>query len=364
MAELVCVEVDKGPSMSLTDTSCVELRSDTFSLPTDAMRQAIASAVVGDDMVGEDPTVNALEARMCELLGKPASVYLCSGTQSNQAAVWAHCQPGDEMLIESLGHIGDWEGGGPAALRGVSVRRVQGHGGMLTLDDLQGRIRNPSQHVAVQTLLALENTTNMGGGRVWPIDQFADVCAWARNNGLKTHLDGARLFNAVVASGVAARDWCKHVDSVSVCFSKGLGCPMGSILAGSEETIAKARRARKIFGGALRQSGMMAAAALYAIDHHIDRLAEDHDNATRLVEGLQGLPNINAPKDEVETNMVFVDVSPDWGTAAEFAAKLVAHGVKLYDVGPQRLRAVLHLNVSSDDVDRAINAFKQVADGC
>lgn len=338
----------------------VELRSDTFSQPTAAMRQAICEAVVGDDMVGEDPTVNELERRMAELLGKPAAVYMCSGTQSNQSAVWAHCQPGDELFIESLGHIGDWEGGGPAVLRGVSLRRVVGRGGMLSVEDLQPHLRAVNQHVPIQTLLCLENTTNMGGGRVWPFEQFEAVCRWARENSLKIHLDGARLFNAVVASDVSAASWANEVDTVSICFSKGLGCPMGSVLVGSEDAIAKARRARKVFGGALRQSGMMAASALHAIDNHIERLADDHANARAFAHGLQTVSSVEAPLDEVETNMVFVNVDPKWGPAAEFAKRLGDSGVKLYDVGPQRLRAVFHLDVSANDVETAIAAFARI----
>lgn len=244
----------------------IELRSDTFTQPTDAMRQAIANAIVGDDMVGEDPTVNELERRMCQLLGKPAAVYACSGSQSNQIAIWSHCRPGDELLIESTGHIANWEGGAPAVCSGVSIRRVPGEGGMLTPADLTPVLRPRNQHAAQQTLLCLENTTNLGGGRVWPFEQFQEVCAWARPHGLKIHLDGARLFNAVIASGISADRWASEVDSVSICFSKGLGCPMGSVLVGNEQVIADARRARKIFGGALRQSGMMAAAAVHAID--------------------------------------------------------------------------------------------------
>lgn len=343
-------------------TDFVELRSDTFSQPTAAMRQAIANAVVGDDMVGEDPTVNELERRMGQLLGKPAAVYLCSGSQSNQSAIWAHCAPGDELLIESHGHIAEYESGGPAVLRGVSLRRIAGQGGMLTVDDLAPRLRGVNQHVPTQTLLCVENTTNIGGGRVWPFDQFRDVCDWAHRSGLKVHLDGARLFNAVVASGVPAADWAAEVDSVSICFSKGLGCPMGSILVGSEEVIAKARRARKIFGGALRQSGMMAASAMYALDHHIDRLAEDHAHARALAEGIADLPSISVSLDEVETNMVFIHVCPEWGTAEQFAAALEAEGVKLYDIDARRLRAVLHLDVTRADVDRAIIAFRKVAE--
>lgn len=339
----------------------VELRSDTFTKPTPEMRQAIANAEVGDDMVGEDPTVNALEARVAALFGKEAAVFACSGTQSNQMAVWSHCQPGDELWIESTGHIVDWEAGGPATLRGVSLRRVPGVGGMLDPDDLEKVPLRHSLHCPPPRLLCLENTTNMGGGRVYPLGQFAAVAAWGREHGMAVHLDGARLFNACAASGYTPRDLADEVDTISVCFSKGLGAPMGSMLVGPEDFIAKARRARKILGGAQRQTGVVAAAALYALDHHVDRLAEDHANATALGEALSDVDGVSIDAAAVESNMVFAKVDPRLGPAADFAEKLHAEGVRMYPVDRDGLRMVTHLDFHAGQIPRVVEAFRDVA---
>lgn len=341
----------------------IELRSDTFTNPTREMRTAIAEALVGDDMVGEDPTVNELESRVAALLGKEAAVFTCSATQANQAAVWAQCQRGDELLIEQAGHIANWEAGGPAVISGVSVRRIAGRGGMLTLADVESVLRPMDDvHIPRQTLLCLENTTNMGGGRVWPVEQFREVARFARSNGKRVHLDGARLFNAAVASGVSVAEWAAEVDSVSICFSKGLGCPMGAILVSDQETIRHARRARKVLGGALRQAGMMAAAAIYALDHHVDRMADDHANARRLAEGLNQIDGVGVDQASMESNIVFATVDPGLGSAGELSCRLHERGVRLFDVGPDRLRMVTHLDVSADEIEQALEHFRQVAD--
>ncbi|HCS55326.1 MAG TPA: low specificity L-threonine aldolase, partial [Planctomycetaceae bacterium] len=239
----------------------IDLRSDTFTKPTLAMRQAMFDAEVGDDMVGEDPTVNRLEAFCCELFGKQAAVFCCSGTQSNQAALWAHCRPGDEILIESHGHLANYEGGAPAALTGVSVQYIPGVGGMLDVEHLKGRKKPKEQHFPQSKVLCLENTTNIGGGRAYPLDQLERVTEWGRSNDLICHLDGARIFNACTAQNYTPAQVAELFDTVSICFSKGLGCPMGSILVGDNDVIQRARRARKSFGGALRQAGIIAAAA-------------------------------------------------------------------------------------------------------
>ena len=270
------------------------------------MREAIASADVGDDMVGEDPTVNRLEARMAELLGKEAAVFNCSGTQSNQMGVWTHCHSGDELLIEETGHIANYEAGAPAALSGVSVRRIEGDFGRLDVEHLEGQVRGGNVHFAPTRLLCLENSTNLGGGRTYPLDQVERVSEWARSNGLKVHLDGARFFNACIARGYAPAQLAAPFDTVSICFSKGLGCPMGSILVGSKVDMARARRARKLFGGALRQGGIPAAACLYAIDHNIERLADDHANARLFAEEISRVPGVSVDVRGVETNLVFV----------------------------------------------------------
>ncbi len=331
----------------------IDLRSDTVTKPTLAMRQAIANAEVGDDMTGEDPTVNRLEQMVAEMLGKEAAVYNCSGTQSNQMAIRAHCQQGDEILIDETGHIVNYEAGAAAALSGVSARCLRGRGGLLDVDDLDGMVRADNQHNCITRLVCVENTTNHGGGRVWPLEQMARVGQWAHDQGLKVHLDGARLFNAVIANGYRVPEFASHVDSVSICFSKGLGCPMGSILVGDAATMHRARRARKMFGGALRQAGMMAAAAIYALENHIDRLQEDHDNARAFAEAISRIEGVRIALNEVESNLVFFEIEPEFGTAAQLSASLLKRGVKVYTFGRQRLRACTHLDVTLTDSLRA-----------
>ena len=342
----------------------IDLRSDTVTRPTPGMRRAIADAEVGDDMSGEDPTVNRLEARMCELLGKEAAVYACSGTQSNQMGVRSHCQPGDELLIEETGHIANWEAGAPAVLSGVTVRTLRGRNGLLEPSDLDGKIRPDNQHYCITRLLCVENTTNHGGGRAYPLNQMDRVSRWARQNKLKVHVDGARLFNACVAKGYSARDFAQHADTVSICFSKGLGCPMGSILVGDAETIRKARRARKMFGGALRQAGMMAASALYALEHNIDRLEEDHDNARAFADAIAEIDGIKLNPADVETNLVFFEVDPRKMTGAELSARLREKKVIAYASGnPQRLRACTHLDVTRDDLMQVADILRGILEG-
>jgi threonine aldolase len=339
-------------------TAPIELRSDTYTRPTPAMREAIARAEVGDDMVGEDPTVNRLEARMAELLGMEAAVFACSGTQSNQMGVWAHCDRAEELLIEETGHIANYEGGAPAVLSGVMCRRLRGDFGRLDVEHLEGQIRRGNVHFASTKLLCLENSTNIGGGKTYPLEQLARVSGWAREHDLRTHLDGARLFNACVARGYSPREVAAHFDTVSICFSKGLGCPMGSILVGSREHINRARKARKVFGGALRQAGIVAAAAIYALDYHIDRLAEDHANARLFAQGIADVPGIEVDAGGVETNLVFFDLDPEYGTAAQLSAALKARSVLINPIGPQRLRACTHLDVDAAQVRRAAEAVR------
>jgi threonine aldolase len=327
-----------------------DLRSDTVTKPSRAMRQAMADAEVGDDMSAEDPTVNRLEAKCAELFGKEAAVYTCTATQANQMAVRVHCQPGDELLCHETGHIVNYEAGGPAALSGVSSRTLPGEFGMLDVPQLRGNVRADDQHFVQTKLVCLENTTNMGGGRAWPIEQLARVGSWAHELGLKVHVDGARLFNATVARGYAPRDVGRHVDTIAICFSKGLGCPMGSILVGSKEEIKKARRIRKLLGGALRQAGIVAASAEYALEHNVQRLAEDHKNARQLAERIGQIRGLRIRPDAVETNLVFFDVEPELGNASQLAHALESRGVLIHDAGPQRLRACTHLDFPGEGV--------------
>ena len=337
----------------------INFYSDTVTKPSAAMREAIARAEVGDDMSGEDPTVNRLEALMAEKLGHEAAVFACSGTQSNQMGVKTHCQPGDELLIEATGHIACFEAGGPAVLSGVMCRQIPGRLGMLDIADLEGKVKADNQHLCVTRLLCLENTTNVGGGRAWPLDQLARVCRWAHDNGLKTHLDGARLFNACIALGCSAAEIGKHFDTISICFSKGLGCPMGSVLVGNRDDIRKARRTRKLFGGALRQAGIVAAAAVYAMENNVDRLAIDHDNAKLLAREIAKIDGLSIDVDAVETNLVFFEVDPKLGNAGQLSAALLERGVKIGASGPQRLRACTHLDVSRDEVSQAAEILRQ-----
>jgi len=270
-----------------------------------------------------------------------------------------HCVPGDELLIESSGHIACFEGGGPAVLSGTMCRQIPGTNGMLDIADLNGKIKADNQHLCITRLLCLENTTNVGGGRAWPLDQLARVCGWAHENGLKTHLDGARFFNACVAKGYSAADAGKHFDTVSICFSKGLGCPMGSILVGSKDDIRKARRARKLFGGALRQAGIVAAAAVYAMEHNVERLSVDHDNAKLLASEIAQIEGLSINVADVETNLVFFEVDPKLGNAGQLSAALLDRGVKIGPSGPQRLRACTHLDVTRDDMLKTADMLRQ-----
>ncbi|WP_231870568.1 threonine aldolase family protein [Planctomyces sp. SH-PL14] len=331
----------------------IELRSDTFTQPTAGMRKAMAEAECGDDMSGEDPTVNRLEARMAEMLGKEGAVFACSGTQSNQMGVWAHCQRGEELLIEETGHIANYEAGAPAVLSGVSIRRIPGDMGRIDVPQLEAMLRAPNQHFTPTRLVCVENSANIGGGATYSLDQLRRIGEWTRAHKMRLHMDGARMFNACVARGYSPREMAEGIDSVSICFSKGLGCPMGSMLVGSAEVIAQARRARKIFGGALRQAGIVAAAAVYALDHHVERLKEDHDNARVFAEIVSRSPVIRCEAAKVETNLVFFEVAPEWGTAADLSTALRERGVKINGIAKQRLRACTHLDVNREQVRRA-----------
>jgi len=333
--------------------SVVNMFSDTVTKPSQGMLEAMMTAELGDDMGGEDPTVNRLESMVAELLNKEAAVFACSGTQSNQMGIRSHCFPGDELLIEEQGHIARFEGGAPAALSGITTRTVRGRYGMVDVADLEGKVYVENQHLAVTKLLCCENTTNGGGGRAWPVDQLQRVCGWAHDVGLKTHLDGARLFNAVTTSNVHVREICDGFDTVSICFSKGLGCPMGSILVGSTEAIHRARRIRKMMGGALRQAGIIAGGAIYALENNVERMADDHANARTFAEAIAKIDGINIDLEGVESNLVFFDVNPEVGDASQLSAALREQGVRIGAMGPQTLRACTHLDVDEAGVVQA-----------
>jgi threonine aldolase len=328
----------------------IDLRSDTVTKPTPAMLAAMAGAQVGDDVFGDDPSVNALQERIASMLGKEAALFVPTGTQSNLCALMAHCGRGDEYLVGQMAHTYRWEGGGAAVLGSIQPQPIaQQADGSIALADIESQIKPNDAHFAVTRLLALENTW---GGKVLPLPYIEAATSLAHARGLATHLDGARLFNAAVASGVPARRIASHFDSVSVCFSKGLGAPVGSALCGSSELIARAHRVRKILGGGMRQAGVLAAAALYALEHQVERLADDHVNARRLAEGLQGLPGVTV--EPPQTNIVFVDLEP--ARAAGVVERLRAAG--LLCTGLYRLRLVTHLDVSADDIGRAITILR------
>lgn len=338
----------------------IDLRSDTVTQPTAAMRKAMAEARVGDDVYGEDPTILALEARTAELLGKEAALFVPSGTMANQIAIGVHCRPGDEVLCGETAHVYVWEGGAIARLWGTTSRTLSGQLGMISRPDLEGRIRPDDGHYVRTRLVCLENTHNRAGGKVHPISDVQSISDWARGHGLIMHLDGARLMNAVVASGISAATWSSHFDTVSICFSKGLGAPVGSAVAGSNDAIREARRLRKVLGGGMRQGGLIAAGALHALDHHVERLAEDHENAAILARAVEQTEGLTLESGKVETNLVWITVAPSMGTASELASQLREQGILVSALGPQTLRACTHLDVSRDDISFAAEAIQRL----
>jgi threonine aldolase len=333
----------------------IDLRSDTLTQPTPAMRRAIAEAVVGDEQKREDPTVVALEERGAELLGHEEAVFVPTATMANQIALRVLSQPGDEVLAEESAHIFRYELGGPAVHSGLAMRALPAPDGRFTVEQVRDAVSPPGDlHTAPTRLVCLENTHNGGGGRVWPIDQVRDVAAEARRHGLGVHLDGARLMNAAVASGTPAAEYGCEFDTVTLCLSKGLGCPLGALVAGSRDRMATARRYKHLFGGAMRQAGIVAAAGLYALDNNVERLADDHANARRLAEGLAdaGLP---VDLEQVETNFVLLDTARLGLEADDVLARLRAQGVLFsYAAGRGVLRAVTHLNVTAEDIEEAV----------
>jgi threonine aldolase len=338
----------------------IDLRSDTVTKPTPAMRRAIAHAEVGDDVFGDDPTVQALEERTAKLLGKEAAVFVPSGTMANQIAVGVNTKPGDELLCASTSHVYVWEAGGIARLSGVTARTFAGDNGILTLDDIRDAVRPDDPHYVRTRLVCLENTHNRGGGRVHPLASVAEIARWAAEHNLAMHLDGARLMNAVVASGRPAREWAHYFDTVSICFSKGLGAPIGSALAGTKEAILRARRLRKLLGGGMRQAGIIAAAALHALENHVDRLAEDHAHARILEEAVTCTEGLELESGPVETNLVWVSVDPRVGSAADVATYFRSRGILVHVLGAQVLRACTHLDVSREQVEYAASVIRGI----
>ena len=338
----------------------LDFRSDTVTQPTEGMREAMATAELGDDVFGEDPSVIALQQRTAELLGKEAALFVPSGTMSNQIGVRLHCGAGDEFLCESFCHIFNYEQGAYAQLSGIAAFPVEAAEGLPRVEQLEGRIRPDDPHLTRTKLLSLENTHNRWGGRVLPYDEVADLCRWAHDNGLATHLDGARLFNAVAASGISATDWASHFDTVSVCFSKGLGAPVGSAIVGPRELIKHALRVRKLFGGGMRQAGVIAAAALYALDHHVERLVDDHRCAQLIADAVGGCDGLHVRGGRAETNIVIFDVDGPAGTNRVFVDALRQEGVLALAIGHTSVRLVTHLDASSEDASAAAEAIVRV----
>jgi threonine aldolase len=337
----------------------VDLRSDTLTKPTAAMRAAMASAEVGDDVFQEDPTIHALEARAAALAGKEAALFVPSGTMANLIACKLHTQPGDEVILERTSHLYRYEGGGFAAYAGVSVALLDGERGLLRPEQVDTAIRLSDVHQPRSRLLWLEDTHNAGGGSCYPLDRLAAVVAAGRAHGLAVHLDGARVWNACVAQGIALPAIADQVDSLSFCFSKGLGCPVGSVLIGSRQFVTDARRTRKMLGGGMRQAGVLAAAALHALDHHVARLADDHANAAILAEGLDGLAGLRV-RGPVETNIVLLDTSAARLTPMEVVGTLIGAGVRCLPLNATTVRFVTHLDVGRDDVEHAVTLARDV----
>jgi threonine aldolase len=339
----------------------IDLRSDTVTKPTPGMLAAMMAAEVGDDVFGEDPTVNELERRTAALFGLEAGLFVPTGTMANQIAVRVHCKPQDEILLESTSHIYLWEAGGAAALSGVTCRTIDKPNGLLSIADLEGKIRPDDVHAVRTRLVCLENTHNRGGGTVYTPEAIGAISRWARANGIAMHLDGARIWNAMVRTGVPANEWGKLFDTVSVCFSKGLGTPVGSMLMGPRDLIGYARRIRKLFGGGMRQVGYLAAACQYALDHHIQRLDEDHENAQIIAKAVSDVPGLKLTPPEVETNLVWFEVDAKLGTAKQVAERLKVDGVRVAALGQNVIRAVTHLDVSRAECEKAADAIRKLA---
>lgn len=340
----------------------IDLRSDTVTQPSDAMREVMAQAPVGDDIYGEDPSIIELQNKAAELTGKEAALFVPSGTMANQLSLGSLTRPGDEVIIGQGSHCYLYEGGAGAALNGLQFQFV-GTGGLFTARDVHDAYKPDTHHYAPTTVVAVENTHNQGGGKVWDLNAMREVCAAARERGMGLHLDGARIFNAQVHSGVSVREWSEPFDTVAFCLSKGLGAPVGSLVCSSAARIERAHRLRKMFGGAMRQAGILAAGGLYALEHNVGRLAQDHETARLFARELAGAPNVQIDADAVETNIVWFTLEesgPDSATLVKAAAE---RDVLLNALGERSVRAVTHLDVSADEVKSAAQVLREILAG-
>ncbi len=332
--------------------------SDTKSLPSPQMREAAMDAPIGDEQKGEDPTTTRLLERAAELLGKEDALFMPSATMANEIAVAVHCRPGDEMICERASHLVNFEAGGPGMLAGVQTHMVDGNNGMFGPEQVTAALRPKGNlYIPETSLVVVEQTANFGGGAIWPLKQLREVAGVAAEAGVATHMDGARIMNAVVKTGISAEDYAQGYDSVTICFTKGLGCPFGALLVGSEEFIQRAWRLRQLLGGGLRQSGFMAALCLFALDHNVERLADDHRHAAQIASTLEDLPLV-ANVLPADTNIVIFDISPHGPTAAELANRLLLRGCLVGAFGERRIRIVTHLGVDQEDTDRLCDELK------
>ncbi len=338
----------------------IDLRSDTVTRPSEEMRRVMASAEVGDDVYGEDPTVNRLQERIAEILGKEDALFVPSGTMGNQVCIKVHTQPGDELIADRNAHVFQYETGGAAFLSSVQIHTVQGEKGILSAELVRSAIRPDIYYMPRTRLVCLENTHNRAGGTIYPLQVIAEIAAVAREHGMRIHLDGARIWNASVATGIAPATFARPCDSVSVCLSKGLGAPVGSVVAGTRGFIEAARHFRKLFGGGMRQAGILAAAGLYALEHNIDRLSEDHEKARMLAEALASAKGCTLDPGSVQTNIIIADIgATGWG-ARKTVEMLKASGILVGEAGKERIRLVTHLDVSFDQVRHASRMISEV----
>jgi threonine aldolase len=337
----------------------VDLRSDTVTKPSPGMRKAMAEAEVGDDVFHEDPSVNRLEEMVAALYGKEAALYVASGKMANQLAIRAQTHHGDEIIMERTSHPFNSEAGALAALAGVQVNLVDGRHGIMDVEQIKAVVRSPNVHHAPTALICLENTHNRGGGSIWPLDGIRSIRQLAQSVKVPMHLDGARLMNACVATGLTPKDYAQYFDSCTLCLSKGLGAPVGSLVIGSKAFVAQAHRFRKQFGGGMRQAGILAAAGVYALEHNVERLVEDHLNAKRLAHGLADIDALDIDVNSVLTNILYFQVRKPGLTVPVLLDRLQRAGVLMLGTGPNSIRAVTHLDVSKDGIDRALEVLRQ-----